>query len=60
LHFLSLAGGWSGAALAQQFLRHKSSKREFRNIFWITVAINIGGLMWLYSSQGAKYLELLT
>jgi uncharacterized membrane protein YsdA (DUF1294 family)/cold shock CspA family protein len=60
LHFLSFAGGWPGAALAQQFLRHKSSKREFRNIFWITVAINSGALMWLYSSPGAKYLELLT
>jgi len=60
LHFLSLAGGWPGAAIAQQFLRHKSSKREFRNVFWITVAINIGALMWLYSSPGAKYLELLT
>jgi uncharacterized membrane protein YsdA (DUF1294 family) len=60
LHFLSFAGGWPGAALAQQFLRHKSSKREFRNIFWITVAINIGALMWRYSSPGAKYLELLT
>ncbi|MBA6232192.1 MULTISPECIES: DUF1294 domain-containing protein [unclassified Colwellia] len=59
LHFLSLAGGWPGAALAQQFLRHKSSKREFRNVYWITAIINMGVLIWLYSSSGNQYLELL-
>lgn len=41
LHLLSLAGGWPGALLAQQFLRHKSSKREFRQVFWATVASNL-------------------
>lgn len=60
LHLFSLAGGWPGAALAQQFLRHKSSKREFRNVFWFTVIINLGALIWLHSSTGAKYLELLS
>ena len=59
LHLFALAGGWPGAALAQQFLRHKSSKREFRNVFWFTVIINLGALIWLYSSTGAKYLKLL-
>lgn len=33
LHLLSFAGGWPGALLAQQYLRHKSSKREFRQVF---------------------------
>jgi uncharacterized membrane protein YsdA (DUF1294 family) len=28
LHLLSLAGGWAGAWCAQQWLRHKSSKRS--------------------------------
>ena len=28
LHFFSLAGGWSGAAIAQQLLRHKSQKKK--------------------------------
>jgi uncharacterized membrane protein YsdA (DUF1294 family)/cold shock CspA family protein len=41
LHTLALAGGWPGALLAQQFLRHKSSKAEFRSVFWATVVVNV-------------------
>lgn len=40
LHTLSLAGGWPGAMIAQQRLRHKSSKQRFRIAFWFTVALN--------------------
>ncbi|MBA6303504.1 DUF1294 domain-containing protein [Colwellia sp. MB02u-14] len=60
LHLFSLFGGWAGAAIAQQLLRHKSSKKAFQNVFWITLTINIGALIWLYSSSGAKYLALLS
>ena len=41
LHGLALACGWPGALLARQLLRHKSSKRHFRRIFGLTVALNI-------------------
>ena len=41
LHFLGLLCGWPGALLAQQFLRHKSSKRVFVTKYWMTVAANI-------------------
>lgn len=37
LHGLSLFGGWLGAALAQEFLRHKSKKTSFRVAYWFTV-----------------------
>ena len=47
LHLLDLAGGWPGGLLAQQVLRHKSSKPAFQAMFWITVALNIAGLAWL-------------
>lgn len=47
LHLLALAGGWPGAILAQQWLRHKSSKLAFRIVFWCTVALNMGAFMWL-------------
>jgi uncharacterized membrane protein YsdA (DUF1294 family)/cold shock CspA family protein len=40
LHALALAGGWPGALLAQQFLRHKSTKAEFRAVFWVTAVLN--------------------
>lgn len=49
LHLLSLVGGWPGALLAQQTLRHKSSKSEFRSVFWATVALNIVGFSFLSS-----------
>ncbi|WP_018625480.1 DUF1294 domain-containing protein [Kangiella aquimarina] len=40
LHFLSLLGGWPGALIAQEKLRHKTNKKAFKAIFWITVFIN--------------------
>ena len=41
LHFLALAGGWPGALFAQQLLRHKCTKPEFRSVFWATVVLNV-------------------
>jgi uncharacterized membrane protein YsdA (DUF1294 family)/cold shock CspA family protein len=46
-----LAGGWPGALLAQQWLRHKSTKASFRSAFWGTVAINVGAFAVLSSPQ---------
>ena len=47
LHLLALACGWPGALLAQQWLRHKSVKQPFRTVFWLTVVINVVGLVLL-------------
>ena len=44
LHLLALAGGWPGAWVAQQTLRHKSSKAEFRAVYWVTVVLHCAGL----------------
>jgi uncharacterized membrane protein YsdA (DUF1294 family)/cold shock CspA family protein len=41
LLFLGLAGGWPGAIVAQQVLRHKSNKASFRSAFWNTVVLNV-------------------
>lgn len=44
LHLLSLAGGWPGAWCAQQWLRHKSSKQDFRAVYWATVVVHCAAL----------------
>ena len=40
LHVLALCGGWPGALVAQQFLRHKSQKSSFRIVLWMTILAN--------------------
>lgn len=42
LHLLSLSGGWPGALLAQQLLRHKTNKPSFIFVFWAMIVLNIG------------------
>jgi len=42
---LGLAGGWPGALIAQQALRHKSSKAAFRSAFWGTVVVNVAAFV---------------
>ena len=59
LHLLALLGGWPGALLAQQLLRHKSSKAEFRATFWGTVILNVAGFVWLCSPYGRPLFALL-
>ncbi len=45
LHLLGLAGGWPGALLAQQLMRHKTAKSSFVAMFWLTVALNMAGFI---------------
>lgn len=40
LHLLSLAFGWLGAAIAQQWFRHKTIKQEFRFTYYATAIVN--------------------
>jgi uncharacterized membrane protein YsdA (DUF1294 family) len=46
LHLLALLGGWPGALIAQQRLRHKTKKMSFLVMFWGTVVLNCGTLWW--------------
>lgn len=59
LHVLALAGGWPGALIAQQTLRHKTQKASFRVVFWFTVCLNCAALVWLHTADGRAYLAQL-
>lgn len=56
LHLLSVAGGWPGALYAQVKLRHKSAKRSFQLIFWLTVLVNWLLYSWLLQSAAGQQL----
>lgn len=47
LHLLAVIGGWPGALIAQNRLRHKSRKARFLLIFWCTVIANLSFVYWL-------------
>jgi len=57
LHLISLVGGWPGALVAQQKLRHKSKKQSFRFVFWITVALNCSVFVWILTPNGSAMLH---
>ena len=59
LHMISTLGGWPGALVAQNKLRHKSSKLSFRVVYWATVVINCAALAWLLSPDGASMLTMI-
>jgi uncharacterized membrane protein YsdA (DUF1294 family)/cold shock CspA family protein len=44
LHLFALVGGWPGAIFAQQTFHHKTKKKSFRSVFWVTVILNCSGL----------------
>jgi uncharacterized membrane protein YsdA (DUF1294 family) len=53
LHTLAILGGWPGAMLAQQLLRHKCSKQSFLTVFWLTLVANVVVLGYVLSPYGA-------
>jgi uncharacterized membrane protein YsdA (DUF1294 family) len=58
LHLLGLAGGWPGALIAQQMLRHKSKKTSFVAVLWATVLINGAVFLWLHTERGQAALQV--
>ena len=52
LLLLGLVGGWPGALLAQQWLRHKTSKTAFQWKFYVTVVLNLGLFLYLARQLG--------
>ena len=61
LLIVGLVGGWPGAAVAQQVLRHKTKKLSFRTRFWTTVILNVIAfvlLAWYMSAHPIPGFEL--
>jgi uncharacterized membrane protein YsdA (DUF1294 family)/cold shock CspA family protein len=54
LHVLALLCGWPGALVAQEALRHKSSKTSFLIVFWVTVALNVAAFVLVCSPIAAR------
>lgn len=54
LHMLEFLGGWLGALLAQKIFRHKTSKKSFRNMFWLMIFLEFLAIMVIL-----KYLKLI-
>jgi len=59
LHLLALIGGWPGAIVAQQLLNHKTCKRSFRTVFWLTVLLNCAAFLWLLTENAAPVKQVL-
>lgn len=49
LHLVEFCGGWPGALIAQQWLRHKNQKPGYQVAFWLIVLVNVSLLsFWLW------------
>lgn len=59
LQMVALLGGWPGALIAQNLLRHKISKSAFMTQFWLMVLLNITGLYcWCFTDYAAEFIAL--
>ena len=59
LQLLSLVGGWPGGLFAQRIFRHKSTKKSFQFVYWLTVFFNIAVLFVITSPLGQRLFRVL-
>ena len=57
---LGFVGGWPGAIIAQQTLRHKTQKASFRKAFWGTVMVNLAAFALFATPAFALLTEWVT
>ncbi|RKT46433.1 cold shock and DUF1294 domain-containing protein [Thiocapsa rosea] len=52
LHLVEAAGGWPGAYIAQQMMRHKTVKTSYQVTFWLIVVLHVGfWSLWMVSPE---------
>jgi uncharacterized membrane protein YsdA (DUF1294 family) len=59
LQLLSFIGGWPGGLFAQRFFRHKSTKKSFQFVYWLSVFFNIAVLFVITSPPGQRIFQAL-
>jgi uncharacterized membrane protein YsdA (DUF1294 family)/cold shock CspA family protein len=48
LHLVELCGGWPGAYVAQQTMRHKTVKQPYQAVYWLIVLLHVAvAALWL-------------
>lgn len=52
LHLLEFLGGWIGAWFGQQFFRHKTAKKSYRNIYFLMIVLEIVAIWMLIKFFG--------
>lgn len=53
LHTLELLGGWVGAFIAQKIFHHKTKKKSYQSLFWLTLIIQLTAVYYI-----AKFLHI--
>jgi uncharacterized membrane protein YsdA (DUF1294 family) len=52
LHLIELLGGWPGAYLAQQTMRHKTVKASYQVVYWLIVLLHVAtATLWLVAPE---------
>ena len=52
LHLVEAAGGWPGAYIAQQMMRHKTVKTSYQVTFWLIILLHVGfWILWMASPE---------
>lgn len=49
LHLLALIGGSPGGLIAQQFLRHKTTKRSFQLTYWGIAIVQVAVIVYVWA-----------
>lgn len=60
-YLLNMCGGWPGALFAQSILHHKYTGFDFKVMFWLSMAFNVGFYCWTLTYEGSLALtEMIT